>query len=155
MEMMSLGAKKPIVQKYCFGKKFDDKFLSDFHKHLEVLTGRKFSVTHENAGSISDSYWFNDTSDCDEPLEFRMSLCDNRVTVSRVCLWPRRVGVFTTLIEHIVSWSCNNDVEYITIQSVSTPEMVLWCRKNDYVLRDSTGFEAGGFLFGDYTFTLR
>lgn len=100
------------------------------------------------ADSTFSTVWIHDE---EFHTEFRFAFTGHiKLVISRVCFTHRRSGIMTTLLSKLKDICLEYDVHTITIQSVETPEMVNFCKKNGLRPDTVSSIEIGGIAYGDY-----
>ena len=100
------------------------------------------------AQSQMSGVWFHDEN---WEMELRLLLlADLHLTVSRVIFRNKRKGTMTELLKMLEAFCVRNQVKEILVQSVETPEMAVWCRKNGFVPDSNASFMSGEVSLGDY-----
>lgn len=73
-----------------------------------------------------------------------------RLTVSRVCFVNRRRGTMTAVLNWMIHFCQQHEIQSILVQSVETPEMASWCIKNGFKPNPNASFFTGNMIIGDY-----
>ena len=97
--------------------------------------------------------WFKNENGAELRILFLSTL---KLTVSRVCFEHRRTGTMTEIFAFLKEFCEKNQIQLLSIQSVETPEMAAWCKKqhidpNPYA---SISIPEAGFTLGDYDLKL-
>ncbi len=142
MKRMNLYSDKEILQ-------FEESFIQQLAEKLKSLDGVEYSVVHEYKFPTDTYRFVGPLTELGE-AELRVILFKKDLVVSRVLLVHRRKGLFTNLIGWMTQELAPIGVQCIKIESVSTPEMVSWCKKNKYSIVQSTAIPVEDYVMGDY-----
>ena len=124
--------------------------IEDIYHILDVLEqGESSEITCVVDGSTC---CFSST---DKTTELLIGIRNNKVlVVPRVMFYRRRQGLMTKIFNLCREFCKKEDLKTLIIQSVESPEMVMWCLKNHFKSVPATAFENNGIVYGDYSLRL-
>lgn len=126
--------------------KISEKDILELSRLITEREGVPIECEQELSGT-----WLH-SSDWETELRL-LAFLNQRLTVSRVCFQKRRKGTMTAVLEWMKTFCEKNCISEIVVQSVETPEMAAWCRKNGFRPNPSASLMCSeGFIIGDYRF---
>lgn len=124
----------------------DESVIERIKKVIEMKNNEKVNIT-----KTFNTFWLRSE---ESELEFRVSrLANVKIIISRVEFTKKRNGTMTNIFLILKQYCEKENIKLITVQSVSSKEMMNWCLKNSFK-PDYFNFEHDGVVYGDYNYTV-